>query len=209
MKTIKHVIFDFGGVIGLPQSEQYIQEMIRLTGVSREELLPLYFERRLDYDQGLTDTTTYWHQILDKHHVKLTDELIAKLLVADASSWTQINDKTIGYIKKLKQEGIHIVLLSNINYGALDFIEKKFDFLDLFDQKFYSCEMKLLKPDVRIYTEVIRSLEVDASECLFIDDSLDNVKGAKASGMESEQFIDFELLMKKIDESYSIESIVK
>jgi putative hydrolase of the HAD superfamily len=204
MKTIKCVIFDFGGVIGLPHSQFYINEMVKLTGVNRDALMQDYFHYRTDYDQGMIDTKTYWSLILDRHPIKLDNELIEKLRIIDASSWTQINYKMLDYIKYLKSKGIHLVLLSNINVGALAYIEENFEWLADFDNRFYSCDLKILKPSAEIYEYVIKEIDIEKEHCLFIDDSLENVIEARKVGMESEQFIEYESFIELINAKYSI-----
>lgn len=204
MKQIKCVIFDFGGVIGLPHSEPHIEEMVQLTGVAREQLMPSYFQHRRDYDQGLSDTKMYWTAILAGTQVQPTEALVEQLRLADAASWTQINPKTVDFIYQLKASSIHIALLSNINTGVVPYVEERFDWLKAFDDLFYSCDLKLLKPDPEIYRHVADTLALDPSDCLFIDDSLENVAGARAIGMFAEQFVDFEGLKKTIEEKYQL-----
>jgi len=204
MKRISYVIFDFGGVIGLPQCEQYVKEMVSLTGVERTILMSNYTKYRKEYDQGLIDTKTYWSLILQDVAVNLTDELLDKLRIADAASWCQINEMTVEYILQLKAKGIRIALLSNINTGVVPYIEERFDWLKAFNERFYSCDFNLLKPSPEMYQYVMNKLNVDASECLFIDDLKDNVEGAKKVGMEAIQFDDFDSLKTLIDLKYQL-----
>jgi len=206
MKKINYVIFDFGGVIGLPQSEQYVQEMVRLTGLERTTLMNNYLTHRKDYDQGLLDTKTYWSLIIDNGSVHLTDELVDQLRIADAASWCQINQKTVDYILQLKANGIRVALLSNINTGVIPYIEEQFGWLKSLDKLFYSCDFNLLKPSQEIYEYVINELRVDARECLFIDDLKENVEGARKVGMEAIQFKEVGALIEYIDSNYHLVS---
>lgn len=204
MKQIKCVIFDFGGVIGLPQSAMYIEEMVSLTGVNREILMPKYFRHRSDYDQGFTDSLGYWTLILEGQSIQLTPELVDQLRLADAASWTQINPKMIDFIQQLKLKGVRIALLSNINTGVVPYIEEKFEWMKLFDDIFYSCDLQLLKPSIEIYEHVVRTLGITASDCLFIDDSLENIHGAISVGMAAAQYIEFDAMIETIQGKYII-----
>ena len=49
-----------------------------------------------------------------------------------------------------------------------------------FDRCFLSYEMSLLKPDPAYFRHMLDSLQVDAGDCLFIDDRPENVQSAKA-----------------------------
>jgi putative hydrolase of the HAD superfamily len=51
-----------------------------------------------------------------------------------------------------------------------------------------SADVKLLKPDCRIYSSFLEKYQLPANECLFIDDRQDNVDGALASGMQAVRF---------------------
>ena len=44
-------------------------------------------------------------------------------------------------------------------------------------------EEHLIKPDIRIYQTLLNRYHLKADECLFIDDSLANLEGAKQAGL--------------------------
>jgi len=48
----------------------------------------------------------------------------------------------------------------------------------------YSAEVKLLKPDPRIYQLALAQLKLPAEACVFVDDKLVNVHAAQALGMQ-------------------------
>jgi HAD superfamily hydrolase (TIGR01509 family) len=50
---------------------------------------------------------------------------------------------------------------------------------------FVSCHTGLRKPDPRCFMQAVRSLGVDASECVLIDDRRTNCDGARAVGMQA------------------------
>jgi HAD superfamily hydrolase (TIGR01509 family) len=58
---------------------------------------------------------------------------------------------------------------------------------DLFDQRFLSFELGLLKPDVSAFAQVAGMLEVPAERVLFLDDNAMNVAGAAAAGFQASQ----------------------
>ena len=59
--------------------------------------------------------------------------------------------------------------------------------------------MKLLKPDERIYRQVLDDIHIEADKCVFIDDSLANVEGARSVGIHGVQFTDFETTKSAVD----------
>ena len=78
-------------------------------------------------------------------------------------------------------EIIYIALLVGVVVWAIyeSYVDKSFKKL------FFSHELRLLKPDPRIYLTAIRESGREAGECLFIDDSPRNVDGAIAVGMHA------------------------
>ena len=59
---------------------------------------------------------------------------------------------------------------------------------DLFDDIVVSGEVKLVKPDPRIYWVVLERTARTADECLFIDDSEANVAAARQLGFRTIRF---------------------
>lgn len=56
---------------------------------------------------------------------------------------------------------------------------------DLFDHRFLSFELGLLKPDTAAFVQVARMLGVPAERVLFLDDNAMNVAGAVAAGFQA------------------------
>ncbi|MDP3226012.1 MAG: HAD-IA family hydrolase, partial [Rubrivivax sp.] len=46
----------------------------------------------------------------------------------------------------------------------------------------------ILKPDPRAYAAVVQALGVSAADCVFVDDQLRNVEGARLAGMQTVAF---------------------
>jgi HAD superfamily hydrolase (TIGR01509 family) len=55
----------------------------------------------------------------------------------------------------------------------------------LFDHRFLSFELGVLKPDVAAFTQVANRLDVPAARVLFLDDNAVNVAGAAAAGFQA------------------------
>jgi len=93
-------------------------------------------------------------------------------------------------IKELRRKGYHTHLLSNTNDLHWEEIKRRYlseegyTCKDLFDNVFVSHEMHLAKPDPEIYHEAVRRIGRPAAGCLFIDDTLLNVKAAQREGLQ-------------------------
>lgn len=92
-------------------------------------------------------------------------------------------------VEQLKQHGYCVYYLSNIPEDVLALLMER-DFKGLFDGGVASCEVKINKPDPRIYQALLDKYSLRASECVFIDDNLANVQAAFALGFAGIQMKD-------------------
>ena len=84
-------------------------------------------------------------------------------------------------VRKLKSRGYCVYYLSNIPEDVLDFLTER-DLKGLFDGGVASCEVKVNKPDPRIYQALLDKYRLRADECIFIDDRAENLLPASALG---------------------------
>lgn len=87
-------------------------------------------------------------------------------------------------LRALGEAGYQMHTLSN--YSAwYQIIEDKLTLSQYLPWTFVSCKTGLRKPEPETYLEAARTLQVDPSACLFIDDREKNVAGAHAVGMSA------------------------
>lgn len=89
----------------------------------------------------------------------------------------------IGVLARVKAAGYKTLLLSNTDPERFGFVRRRFPEILFFDGYVLSYELRLLKPDPAIYLAAARMAGADPSECVFIDDTEENVKGAVAAGL--------------------------
>ena len=70
--------------------------------------------------------------------------------------------------------------LTNWSAESFPYAYKNYDFFSLFNGIVVSGEEKLIKPDERIYELLLNRYNLNASECLFIDDNYENIRTAQA-----------------------------
>jgi putative hydrolase of the HAD superfamily len=59
---------------------------------------------------------------------------------------------------------------------------------EIFAAFFSSCYVGIQKPDVRIFQMALRVMQRSADECIFVDDRVENVEGARKAGMNGIHF---------------------
>ena len=96
-------------------------------------------------------------------------------------------EDTYELVKRIKAAGVKIYLLSNVPPYIHKMIETV-PALKLFDGFVASCDVKLLKPERRIYEHLLEKFNLKAEECFFIDDMSVNAEGARAVGMKAHHF---------------------
>lgn len=107
----------------------------------------------------------------------------------------QVRPETIAYIEELKKK-YQIALLSNFTSGLEKFLQEVFKIYHLFDVIVSSYNVKMKKPDPRIYEHTLEKLDVRPEEAVFIDDLEENVKGAEAVGIKG-------IVFKNVDQCKS------
>lgn len=64
-----------------------------------------------------------------------------------------------------------------------EIIEEKLTLSEFLDWAFVSCRTGLRKPDQRAYLNAAERLQVDPTQCVFIDDRAENIQAARSVGM--------------------------
>ncbi len=101
-------------------------------------------------------------------------------------------------------ENHRLALLSNTNgahWGRI--LARNGELMDKLAPHFLSFELGLAKPSPALYVHVARSLDLDPEQCLFVDDSLENVEGARRVGMHAIHFGDSRQLAEEL-EAYGV-----
>jgi len=94
---------------------------------------------------------------------------------------------------------VRIGVLSNTNSLHIQLLGRRTGLLDAFHDRFYSFEMGLLKPDKRIYAQVLARTGVPAARMMFFDDNRTNIAAAAAMGIQAIRVSDFDDLLRKLD----------
>ena len=97
------------------------------------------------------------------------------------------------------EKGYKIYLLSNYSEELLHVHTKGAKFLNVLDGGVVSYQVHALKPDREIYEILLEKYSLKAEECLFFDDRMDNVEGAKKAGIQAIQVTSREMLNETLD----------
>ena len=97
-------------------------------------------------------------------------------------------EPTVRILRRLKHAGCRLHGLSNWSVEKFEIARLKYEFFRLFDTILVSGEVKLIKPDPRIYAVLLERIGRKPEECLFVDDSLVNITTADQLGFNAIHF---------------------
>lgn len=97
-------------------------------------------------------------------------------------------EPTVDILRILKQVGYPLYGLSNWSAEKYALVKDKYPFFSWFDGVVISGEVRLIKPDPRIFQLLLERIGRPAGECLFIDDSAKNISIAGELGFETIHF---------------------
>ncbi|MBN2453601.1 MAG: HAD family phosphatase [Candidatus Omnitrophica bacterium] len=98
--------------------------------------------------------------------------------------------------RRLKKEGYKLFLLSNISKLHFEYINKKFDIMPLFDELILSYKVGAIKPERKIFDEVVKRAGGKKEGLFYIDDRDDLVTAALELGIDSVRFEGVDKLLK-------------
>lgn len=185
---VRALILDYGGVLSLPQDAGSVQRMADIVRQDCDGFRQVYRTQRVSYDSGLVSGKEYWRGLLEHYGIKADGFDILPLIRHDIQSWTQINEPMLQFVADHRDRVHRLAILSNMTRETLAFMRRNFYWLELFDEQTYSCEVGCSKPSRRIYEHCLDRLGVSAGDCLFVDDSTENVRGALKVGIPAIRF---------------------
>jgi putative hydrolase of the HAD superfamily len=184
---IKNIIFDLGGVLLNINPLLSLNEFAALSSNTPEELYKRLESEKIfeKFETGSINS--------DEFHAELCRIMKKTVDAVEINrAWNlMLMDFPIHRVTLLQQlkNNYRVYLLSNTNsihykHFTTEFYNAyRFHLNSLFDELFLSYEIGKHKPDPAIFKIVLENGGFDASECLFIDDSLLNVKAAEQFGI--------------------------
>jgi len=183
---IKNIVFDLGNVI-VRWNPKYIVSHYTGDGVMQDKLIANLFgsSHWLGFDEGLLtrDQVIYnVQQTLSENYHTMVHDMV--------HHWHKHAPPIAGMeelVRELKDQGYGIYLLSNTNIH-FDEYKDTIPALQYFDGYYISAQTKLVKPQIEIYHDFLKTFSLVAEECIFIDDIADNIAGAIAAGIDGYHF---------------------
>ncbi|MEH6547602.1 MAG: HAD family phosphatase [Sneathiella sp.] len=107
---------------------------------------------------------------------------------------------TVVILELLAARQTALFAISNISSEKCAELQERFKFFSLFRDIVVSGDEKVLKPEATIYQRFLTRNDLQAEDCIFIDDSPVNTKGAEALGMKAVRFETPAQLLNELEE---------
>ncbi|GGQ94912.1 HAD family hydrolase [Streptomyces griseorubens] len=182
------VVLDFNGVLGLQPTEAMWENLTATAGWPADQsdyFKAAFWNARDAYDADTVTDAEFWTAVLGTeptpHHL---DELRA----ADTAMWTRTDDRVLAVLRRVREAGLPLVLLSNAPRMLADALDDTHWQRQLFTDAVYSARLGLCKPDPAADQQALAATGTAPEHVLFVGDRLDNCATARELGMNALHF---------------------
>lgn len=192
---ITHILFDNNGVLTTSDHERTYKKVAKFLNIPESHVQVLFKDHVKDLDTGKITHKEFYSLILDKGGFHLPVETFKKIHLSGYIPKPDVQKFALELKKKYK-----IAILSNFGDSFWELYDKTWGLDKIFekDKVFVSSDLKLAKPDKKIYLKTLKDLGVKAENCVFIDDALENVESANKLGINGIQFNNLEQVKKDL-----------
>jgi len=203
-RSVRAVVFDYGNVLGLEQTQEDMKDMALVCGIPHERFSELYWKLRPPYDRGDIDGPAYWAAVVAEQELALSRDQIATLIRLDSESIIRPNQCAVQWAELLHHEGFPLTLLSNMPLELSRHVTKSFPSLSTFEHLIYSCDYRSIKPELALYRNCLELLKAEPQDILYLDDRAENVEAAARLGINSVLFDTVEKTALRVEGRFDI-----
>jgi 2-haloacid dehalogenase len=181
------VIFDLGGVL-IDWNPRYLyRKLFNGDDAAMEHFLANICTNEWNVQQDAGRPLTEAYKLLcDKHPDK------KHLIEAWGGRFDEMMsgqiEGTVAILEELYSKGVPLYALTNWSAETFPYALKRFKFFKRFRGIVVSGELKLIKPDRRIFEHLLNKYDVKAQDSVFIDDAPYNVAGTNSLGIHAIHF---------------------
>lgn len=186
--NVKNIVFDFGGVVVTLDHQQAVKRFKDLGLKDADQKLDPYTQGDIfgDLEKGKITAEEFIEQLSQQCGRQLTREECAHAWLGYCKEVPRRNLKAL---RKLKEEGYRLILLSNTNPFMMEWAESgDFDgegnsVNSYFDAVYTSYREGVMKPDPAFFRIVMMKEGIMPCNTLFLDDGPRNVAAASQLGI--------------------------
>ncbi len=176
---IRLIIFDIGGVLEDFNEDMYVDYICGKLSLDKKRFAAALKPKLMLAEEGKMGTAKMLRALSAAFSVSIKDlewqSAIPKL--------AKMNRNVVSLANALAKKH-DLVLLTNISRSRYISNAKNNMLKDInYKHIFASCFMGVAKPNIKAYTHVTEHMGVKPDEAIFIDDHIENVRGANAAGL--------------------------
>ncbi|MCB0289847.1 MAG: HAD family phosphatase [Calditrichaeota bacterium] len=181
-KANTHIIFDLGNVLIDIHPEATMEALAASCEGNPEEIRRFFLSpAHLSYMTGEIDSAAYYRAFCEQHRCTL-----------DFAGFSTIWNRLIGTPRTLLgalaaqlSAGYTLSVCSNTDPLHWETARRRCGFMSYFSHFFLSFEMGCRKPAPEIYRKMLTVLAAAPEQCIFIDDTAENIRSARALGFRT------------------------
>ena len=180
-------IFDIGGVVIIWRNNDPIFKYIaKRYGIPFTKMRD-FMNSNLGYlESGEINCNEFVKSSLEHFGKKLgKNDEPGQLITLPFEHKAKTRKGVVEIISSLRNQGYKVYGFSNTNYEHALLMKQKGWSVGLFDRFFSSCAIKAIKPDVKAYRRVLKALQINGKNVVFIDNTGENIQGAKRAGIRN------------------------
>jgi len=180
-------VFDLGGVL-IDWNPRYLyRKLFDGDDAAMERFLAEVTTPEWNGEQDAGRTWAEAVDVLTRQHPEH-----ATLIAAYAIRWPETLGEaihsTVDVLDDLRRTGVRLFALSNWSAETFPIARPRYPFLEWFEGIVISGEVRMAKPDARVYRHMFERYSLDPATAVFIDDSEANVNAARELGMIAIRF---------------------
>lgn len=160
-------------------------------GIAMPNIMQSWNKGTLDHEEILAAIDSYIGRHPHLFANQIEQELVWRLayLIFDPSQFIAtraLMPDMAAFVATCKADGHQLYVLSNWDRASFDLLHGQYpELFGQFDGVIISGNYGIMKPDPAIFTTLLQLYNIEAHNCIFIDDQKENIRAAHALGMHT------------------------
>lgn len=196
---IENIVFDIGGVL----ADFRIKEFLAEKGFGPDMIRRILMASAMSPYWGQFERGELTEEEALRGFASTDPEIEEELRRAYASVAGMLTIRTyaIPLVSGLKEAGYGVFFLSNYSKKAYDECGESLAFMPYMDGGLVSFKVGMTKPDPNMYQAFLEAYDLKAGNCLFVDDTAENVEAARQLGFSGIVFTSYDEFLKELEKS--------
>lgn len=179
---IRHIIFDLGNVLIHIHPDLVMKEFMERYHLTVDDIKNFYLsDLHLGFMEGRFKPEEFYQIMMRKFPAPLTAEEFIRIWETVIGEPKQGIDQIITQLNRKYT----LSVCSNTDPWHWNKVLREIPMIKKFQHFFLSFEMKLNKPNPQVFKYLLAKLRAEGRECLFIDDTRENIQVAQEFGIQT------------------------